>query len=378
MADEQDQEQKQHAPTGKRLGELSEKGDTLRSKDLSGGMLLFASVLLLLFMEPYFKSILIHNFRTAFRAADKIGQSPESIFIIFKSMVLDSFTMLLPFFIIIYIVPFLSVFILGGWNFSLKALRFRWEMFDLFNNVKRLFGKRILVEVTKSSLKFIIIAGIAAYFIYHNGRELFELPYLTFDSAMINLFILIEHFVITLLAGVIIISSIDAIYTFFDYHKRIKMTTQEIKDEAKQAEGSPEVKRKMRQMMIKILRQKVKVLVPQADVIITNPTHYAIALRYREGIDSAPKVIAKGKGVMAQYIRSLAVSKGVPIYEAPPLARALFHTTKLGSEVKPALYVAVALVLSYINQMRGYQMGRGPMPKKADQLEIPPEYRFDS
>jgi flagellar biosynthetic protein FlhB len=372
-----DKDQKQHAPTGKRLGELSEKGQTLRSRDLSGGLLLFFTTIVLMFMAPYFKDYFVNNFYIAFTHFHEIALNQNRLFFLFKSMVLGSLTLILPFFMIMYLVPFMSVFLLGGWNFSMKAVRFKWETLNLINNLGNLFGKRILVDMTKSSLKFVIIAGVFAYFMSYNLQSLFSLTQYTTDTAMGDMYGLIQQFITMLLMGVIVIASLDSLYSYFDYHERIKMTTQEIKDEAKEADGSPEVKRKMRSMMISILKQKIKNMVPQADVIITNPTHYAVALRYREGHDHAPRVIAKGKGPLALYIRSLATAKGIPIYEAPPLARAVYHTTKLGGEVKPALYVAVALVLSYINQMRYYQMGRGPLPVKASNLEIPPEYSFD-
>ncbi|HEU5282123.1 MAG TPA: flagellar type III secretion system protein FlhB [Gammaproteobacteria bacterium] len=372
-----DKEQKQHAPTGKRLTELNEKGQTLRSKDLSGGMLLFTMVIILLFMGPKFKEYFINNYYLAFTRFDKIASADAVSMKLFEHMVLGSINVLLPFFILIIIIPFLSVFILGGWNFSFKAVRFKWETLDLFTNLGNLFGKRILVDITKSSIKFFAMASIAAYFIMNHKQELFSLPQSSLSHAFSGFYDLMQRFVTTLLAGVVLIAGLDSVYSFFDYHQRIKMTLQEIKDEAKESNGSPEVKRKMRSMMITILKQKINQMVPQADVIVTNPTHYAVALKYREGVDKAPKVIAKGKGPLALYIRTLAVSKGVPIYEAPPLARAIFHTSKLGTEVKPPLYVAVALVLSYINQLRYYQMGRAPLPMMAENLEIPPEYIFN-
>lgn len=374
---DEDKEQKQHAPTGKRLAELSEKGQTLRSKDLSGGLLLFFATLLLIFMGPRFKDYFVMNFKLVFSHLNEIALSEHYLFVIFKQMVLGSVSVLLPFFIIMYFIPFISVFILGGWNFSIKALRFKWETLDLFSNLSNLFGKRIIVDMVKSLLKLGIIASIFIYFIMYNNTIIFRLAETTIHYSMVTLYDMIQRFITTLLMGVIMISSIDALYSFFEYHQRIKMTLQEIKDEAKQAEGSPEVKRKMRSMMMTILKQKIKNMVPTADVIITNPTHFAVALKYREGVDRAPRVIAKGKGPLALYIRGLAASKGIPIYEAPPLARAIYHTTKLGGEVSPALYVAVALVLSYINQLRYYQSGKGPMPVKASDLEIPADYIFD-
>lgn len=372
-----DKEQKQHAATGKRLAELSEKGQTLRSKDLSGGMLLFATVIIMMLIGPYFCNVIVKNYFRAFTHINEVANNEGVVIKLFDQMVFDTVYVVLPFLILIVVVPFLPVFLLGGWNFSLKAVRFKWETLDLFKNIGTLFSARIFVDIAKSTLKFAVIAILFTYFMFNNTDALFLLTIGDPHHAFGAMYDLIERFTIYLLLGAMIIASVDALYSYYDYHNRIKMTLQEIKDEAKEADGSPEVKRKMRSMMMSILRQKVKQMVPEANVIITNPTHYAIALRYREGVDRAPKVIAKGKGVMAKYIRGLATNHSIPIYEAPTLARAIYHTTKLNAEVQPALYVAVALVLSYINQLRFYQMGQGPMPLKADNLEIPPEYIFN-
>ena len=167
----------------------------------------------------------------------------------------------------------------------------------------------------------------------------------------------------------------NAIYSFFSYQKKIKMTTQEIKDERKNTEGSPEVKGKRRSMQLALARKNIQRTVPEASVIITNPTHYAVALKYIEGEDKAPKIIAKGIEHIAKEVRIIAIKNAIPIYEEPQLARAIYHTGKVGTYIKEDLYQAVAVVLAYVVQLKNYQQGVGDMPTKEHAIELPPEYR---
>ena len=175
---------------------------------------------------------------------------------------------------------------------------------------------------------------------------------------------------------VILLIIFDVFYQYAQFQNQSKMSDQELKDEYKDAEGSAEVKRKIRSSQFAMYRQRLSVSVPRANVIVTNPTHYAIALRYEANKDKAPKVVAKGKGPVAQQIRSLAIANGVPIYEAAPLARAIYHTTKLNTEIHPELYMSVAIVLSYVHQLKNYQMGIGKQPEYVEDLEIPKEFIF--
>jgi flagellar biosynthetic protein FlhB len=154
------------------------------------------------------------------------------------------------------------------------------------------------------------------------------------------------------------------------------MTTQEMKEESKDVDGNPEVKRKIRSKQYALARQRLSVSVPQATVVVTNPTHYAIALRYDETKDNAPKILAMGKDYIATQIRQLAVANAVPIYEAPPLARAIYHTGNIGSEVHPALYMSVAIVLSYVSQLQNYQRGAGQLPLPVSDLKIPDDFVY--
>jgi flagellar biosynthetic protein FlhB len=368
---------KQHEATSRRMDDMRERGQTLRSKDLSSGLILAAALIMLVFLSETIKAQFENNFILAFTSIPKVISDPEQLIKIFESVMLGNFLMLIPVMILLMCVVFGSVFILGGWNFSIKSLSFKWSNINPLVNLPNIFSSRMLVDVSKSSIKFTIITGFFAYFVISNDQDILSLSYLPMESSFGQLYALIEKFILVLFIGILIIISIDAIYSYLSYQSRSRMTTQELKDEHKDTEGNVDIKRRMKSLQFALIKQKIPQMVPQATVVITNPQHYAIALRYKDGIDKAPKVIAKGKGTIAQHIRKLAISHSIPVYEEPPLARAIYHTSKLGSDINPGLYMAVAIVLSYIHQLRRYQHGQGPLPAKSA-VELPPQFQFKS
>ncbi len=372
-----DDDLKQHAPTSKKLADLKRKGQTLRSKDLSGATIVILSVLLMALMGESLKTLILKNIDDIFLNINQIIFADENITLIFKKMIVRSFFKILPLLIIIFFSVFLSAFFLGGWNFTLESIHFKLEKLDPLKNLSNIYSKRIFIDIAKAFGKFIIIMILFVTYVLSNKEKLFIMPYLKLNNSVSLFATITETFLFTLFSGIMLIALIDVIYSYRAYHEKAKMSTQEIKDEAKDAEGSADVKRKMKSMQMAILRQKVNIMVPKANVIITNPTHYSVALQYKEGKDRAPRVVAKGKGQMAAYIRLLATRHFVPIYQEPVLARAIYHTCKLNHEVRSELYMAVALVLTFINQLNQYQQGLVDEPVKATDLQIPPEFVFD-
>lgn len=373
----ENEEQREHEASARRLEELRESGQTLRSRDLSSGMILTAALVTLLFMSETISSHFKANFHEAFTKINLVATNPDNLNIIVHHLFSSSAYLLLPLLILLFFISFTSSFLLGGWNFSFKALKFNFEKLDPVKNLSNIFSKRMFVEVGKSCVKFLIITGCFYYFVRKNSSDILSLPYLQYEAALGELFTLMNRFIIILFTGVIVIIAIDVATSYFSYQKRTKMTNHELKDEQKNTEGNADVKRRMKSLQYALMKQKIPQMLPKADVVITNPTHYAVALRYRDNIDKAPIVLAKGKGNVAAYMRRLAVTCGVPIYEEPPLARAIFHTTKTGGMINPALYMAVAMVLTYINQLRQFQAGRGPTPVRAASLEIPSHFQFN-
>lgn len=369
---------KKHEASGKRIAELKKRGTVMRSRDLSSGLIFIVSILVVWIMAIQFKLRLEENFILAFGGIKQVINDQDYFSKLIYKIVLSNFEMMLPFFCILLIAVFLSPFLFGGWNFTLEVIQFKFDKLNLIENIKKLFSPgRAGVEIVKSMFKTFFLVGVLIAFVLSNKNQIVKLLFCSPKVAILSSYAILQKFVLLLVFSIIVIILFDVIYHFFHFQSQTKMTTQEVKDEYKDAEGSVEVKRKIRSTQLAMLRQRIAQAVPKATVVVVNPTHYAVALRYDEKKDRAPKMIAKGMGMVAQQIRHLAISNGIPIYEAPPLARAIYFTTKIGAEVHPDLYMAVAIVLSYVHQLKNYQIGIGQLPKRVDDLQIPDSFVYE-
>lgn len=375
MADESSAE-KQHQATGKRIAELRKQGQVLRSRDLTSGMIFIFTVIMVIFLSLRLKKQIENNFTLSFTHFKEIIHDPDFGMHFIAKVAIDNFMMLLPIFSFLFVFTILSPFLFGGWNFTLDSVRFKPEKLNPFKHLKTMFSLKTVMEAGRSSLKVAVISIALTTFISDKKHDIQQLVHLPVKTAIYASFHIVEKFIVVLSLAIIFLIICDMYYHYREYQNKIKMTTQELKDENKDTEGSPESKRKIRSAQLSILKQRLSQSVPQAHVIVTNPTHYAIALRYHPDKDKAPKVVAKGKGHIAQRIRTLAISHAIPTYEAPTLARALYHTTNIGNEIHPELYMAVAIVLSYINQLKHYQLGVGQLPKHVRDIEIPEEFIY--
>lgn len=365
-------EEKKHKPSQKKLEQLRKDGQFLRAREFYSACTLSATLLTLIALKDLFYQIVSDHFTMIFSHLDAFTKNADQLpkamfFVLFKSGVI-----LLPVFFLIFFIFFLSVKLLGGLSVSSKNIHFSFEKLSFIKNIKKIFSTQNALEIFKSFLKIILFFSILFFFIKSHIQDLDDIAHLQHPNHLHHAYELIRNFLIVLLIGILIIGFTDAFIAYYFYHKKAMMTQQELKDENKETEGNPEVKRKLRQKQRILAMARLAQDIPQSTVIITNPTHYAIALKYAEGQDAAPKIIAKGVNHMAQYIKSLAIKHAIPIYEAPELARAIYYSGKEGQLIHPDLYMAVALVLSYILQLKEYQMGRSKAPVRADDLKIPP------
>jgi flagellar biosynthetic protein FlhB len=375
---ENDGQEKQHAATGKRIAELRRKGSVMRSKDLASGLVILVAVIAVSNMTTQFKNRLEENFTISFNAISHILTYQDDLTLILAKMVYSNFVFLLPVLLLLLVTILLSPFVFGGWNFSLEALQFNIGKINPITNLKSIFSpKRMAGEMFKSMLKATVIMAMLFYFVYNKKEEIFILINHSPKTAIIASYSILKGFVITLIEALIFLVAFDVMYHYFQFQNQIKMSTQELKDEHKDAEGSVEVKQKMRAKRFALLRQRLSQTVPQAHVILVNPLHYAVALRYDQKKDQAPKVVAKGKDAVAQQIRTIAISNGIPIYQAPALARAVYHTTKINHEIDSGLYMAVAIVLSYVHQLKNYQMGVGQVPNYVSEFDLPEKFIYE-
>lgn len=373
---EESSTEKEHKPSARRLEKLKKDGTFLRAKEFSSGISLISGLLLLMTLSPYFLNVLTQNFVSTFSYFPDIIHHEALASSLYKHLAWDNLLLILPVGALLAILVFATTFLLGGFGFSMNLVKFKGERLSPIKNLKRMFSPSNGVEVIKSIVKLLLFFGVLIVFIYQQQEHLFNLSAVNRVNGIEEGMQFIRSFLMYMMLPILLLALADMVYHYFEYHKKIKMSLQELKDENKETEGSPEVKRKIRMAQRELLRRSVQLAVPQSTVIITNPTHYAVALRYDESKDKAPKIMAKGIDHMAAEIRLLAVKNSIPIYEAPQLARAIYFTGKVGTFIHQDLYMAVAIVLSYVVQLKNYQRGLGQKPKVASDLQIPKSFHY--
>ena len=371
MAENDDQERTEQ-PSEKRLREAREKGDVPRSRDLSGALVVMAGVAALLAGSER----LMAHARSIYRLG--LSYSREALFSdvlpgrVLALTVREALLLFAPVALATLLATFAGPLLLGGISFSGQALQPKFERLDPVKGLGRIFAIRGLVELGKALLKLLFIGGALALLLKHSADELQMLGRTDVGLGVARAMSLLGRSALLFGALLALIGAADALYQKFDHAKRLRMTRQELKDEAKETEGNPELKGRIRQVQFEMSRRRMMQELPKADVIVTNPTHFAVALKYDESGSGAPRVIAKGVDVLAQQIRLVASGHRIPMVEAPPLARALYATTSLGREIPVSLYVAVAQVLAYVYQLK-QATARGDAPPPAPQPQVDPD-----
>ena len=371
MADDSDQE-KTEQPTEKRLKESREKGEVPRSRDLSGAAVVLAGVAALMAGGPA-------SFEHARRIfAFGLGYSREALFSdalpgrVLHAALREALALFAPVALATLLAAFAAPLLLGGINFSGKALEPKFERLDPIKGLGRIFALRGLVELGKALLKLLFIGAVLALLLHHWQGQLQATGRGAVGAGIAQALGLLGQAALWFGSILALIGGLDALYQKYDHTKKLRMSRQEIKDEMKESEGSPEMKGRIRQVQMAQARRRMMEELPKADVVVVNPTHFAVALRYDDGRMGAPRVIAKGVDVLAQQIRLVAGSHRIPLVEAPPLARALYASTKLGQEIPAALYVAVAQVLVYVYQLK-QAAAQGEAPPATPNPEVDPD-----
>lgn len=374
MAENTAQERTEQA-TPKRLRESREKGQIPRSKELNSMTLLMASAGGFLLMGDNILSGLRDLLQRGLVIRNIQDIDASGIIKIFGDTALHSLLIVAPLFLLVTVVVLMTPVALGGWSFSLKAISFKWEKLDPVKGLGRIFALRGLMELVKVLAKFALVAGISAGILWSLIDELLGLGDEPVELAISHVASLCGWSFIACSSGLIIIALIDVPFQLWQHSKQLKMTKQEIKDEYKETDGRPEVKSRIRSLQQELSQRRMMEAVPEADVIITNPTHYAVALRYDQFKMQAPVVVAKGADLIAANIRAVAMESDVAIVSAPPLARALYASTEIDHEIPAGLYIAVATILTYVYQLRtSYDSNEFP-PDLPDDLPIPDELR---
>ncbi len=374
MAENEDGQEKSEDPTEKKKSEARKKGQVTRSQELTTLFMLLASIIGIMFFSKDMIEVIIDIMKNNFSVERNTLFDTEQLFLHFKTELAAMLYALIPLFILMFITAIFSNALLGGFNFSFKAVTPKLNKLNPIKGLKKVFGAKGVIELVKSILKIGLMGSIAVYFIWQFNDEIYGLSEEPFPGALIHAMELITWQFLLVALGMIIVAMIDVPYQIWSNKRQLKMTKQEVKDESKSTDGNPEIKGKIRQKQREIAMQRMMGDVPKADVIITNPTHYAVALQYDTEGSGAPVMLAKGADLVAMQIRNVAQANDVPIMEIPPLSRAIYYSVEIGQEIPAGLYVAVAQVLAYIFQLKNGDIDKSTKPDMSD-LPIPTEYQ---
>lgn len=363
---ENDSQERTESPTPKRLEDARKKGQVPRSIDLGAAAVTLAATGALFMFGASAAEGLMRMLVDGLQVrGSELAQDDVMLRQLGDSGSL-ALMAIVPLFAAMFVAAVASPALIGGWTFSSEALSFKPERLDPVRGIGRMFSVRSVVELLKSIAKFALIAGIAVLVIRSQLAEIGALATQSIGPAIVEAGRITLYALLAMAAGLGIIAAIDAPFQLWQHTKELRMSMQEIREEMKESEGSPETRSRIRQMQQTLARRRMLQDVPKANVVITNPTHYAVALRYDEKQDVAPVVLAKGSDEIAARIREVAREHGVPMVSAPPLARAIFRHVDIGRQIPHALFVAVAQVLTYVWQLKvARRQGQPPPPPPA-------------
>ncbi|MGD9834808.1 MAG: flagellar biosynthesis protein FlhB [Piscinibacter sp.] len=352
MAEQDDAQERTEQPSAKRLHDAREKGQIARSRELTTMFVLLGGAATLYLSGGHLGEGMARVMRGSFTFGRADLYDPRLLGTRFVGVVLDALAALAPVLFMAVVVALLAPLALGGWNFSAEALQPKFERLDPLKGIKRVFGVRGLVEMLKALAKFVLVLAFAVVALKGEQGAILALGHgSTVGGLEQGTAILFHVFVVVSLAS-IVIALVDVPFQLWEHSKQLRMSRQDLKEEMKETDGSPELKGRIRNMQHELARRRMMEEVPKADVVVTNPEHYAVALKFDPAKMRAPVVVAKGVEEVAANIRKVAAAHGVTILSTPPLARALYHTTRLKQEIPAGLYLAVARVLAYVFQVR--------------------------
>ncbi len=377
MAENENGAEKSEEPTEKRKQDSRKKGEIARSRELNtlavvlagtGGLLTFGGAI-----------------------GQRVMQVMEKSFTMPRELLLDERYMaisllqstqmagdaLIPLFFVLLMAAILGPVALGGWLFSMEALAPKFSRMNPFSGLKRMFSKKSIVELLKALGKFLIVLTVALFVLARAREDLIKFASEPLEMAIVHSMQVVGWSALWLACGLIIIAAIDVPFQIWESKEKLKMTKQEVRDEYKDSEGKPEVKGRIRQLQREMAERRMMSDVPDADVIITNPTHFAVALKYDADNGQAPVLLAKGGDHTALKIREIGKEHNIILLESPALARAVYYSTEISQEIPAGLYLAVAQVLAYVYQLRQYHAGKAKKPSMLKEPDIPADLRRD-
>lgn len=351
--------EKTEEPTAKKLRDTRHEGQVAKSKEITSAFEMLAAFLLLRFLAQYMGSSFVGNMRNIYSRIPEFsrpyeGQIREQVF---RTLFIHSLTtillIILPFLLAGFVVAFVTNLLQVKWHITTKPLQPKFSKLNPVSGFKRFFSANSLVELIKSALKLTLIGYVVYDYLKKNMPPIYMLYDLSMNQGIVQVGTLVVNLGIRIALFYMLIAAADYVYQKFKFKKDVKMTKQEVKDEYKNSEGDPQIKSKQRQRMMEASRRRMMQQLPEADVVITNPTHFAVAIKYEPEVYDAPYVVAKGADYLAQKIKDVAKENHIEIVENKPLARMLYANVDVGSVVPPELYQAVAEVLAFVYHLQG-------------------------
>lgn len=380
MAESESGEDKTEDPTDKRRLDSRKKGEIARSKELNTVLVTLAGAGALLVFGGALAETLLELMRTNFSLSREVLMDERSMSLFLLASGKMAIWAAQPVLVLLSIVAFIGPIALGGFLFSGSLLQPKFSRMNPLAGIKRMFSLNSLTELLKAVAKFVVILVVALLVLSSDRDALLAIANEPLEKAIIHSLQLVGWSTLWMASGLLLIAAADVPFQLWQSFNKLKMTKQEVREEHKNAEGRPEVKQRIRQLQREMSQRRMMAAIPDADVIITNPTHYAVALKYdpeKGGV--APLLLAKGSDFIALKIREIGVQHKIQILESPALARSIYYSTELEQEIPAGLYLAVAQVLAYVFQIRQYRAGKGKPPEPLkDDLPIPPDLRRDS
>lgn len=378
MAESESGQDKTEDPTDKRKKDAREKGEIARSKELNtvavtlagaGGLLVFGGALAETLME-----LMRINFTLSREVL--IDERSMGIFLLASGKMAILATQ--PVLLVLLLAAIIGPISLGGFLFAGSSLAPKFSRMNPMSGIKRMFSMHALTELLKALAKFFVILMVALVVLSSDRDDLIAIAHEPLEQAVIHSVQVVGWSALWMAAGLLLIAAVDAPLQLWQAHNKLLMTKQEVRDEYKDSEGRPEVKQRIRQTQREMSQRRMMAAIPEADVVITNPTHYAVALKYDPEKGGAPLLLAKGTDFIALKIREIAGEHKIQILESAALARSIYYSTELEEEIPAGLYLAVAQVLAYVFQVRQYRAGKGKAPEPLKDVPIPPDLRRDS
>lgn len=377
MAESESGADKTEDPTEKRKKDSREKGEIARSKELNTLAIMLAGSAGLLIFGGALAQDMMELMRYNFSLSRDVLLNPDSMgaFLLHSGKI--ALIALQPVLLTLLIAALVGPISLGGWLFAAGSLAPKFSRMNPAAGIKRMFSAKALVELLKALAKFFIILIVALLVLKSDIDDLLRIAHEPLELAVIHSLQVVAWSALWMACGLILIAAVDVPVQLWESHQKLLMTKQEVRDEHKDQEGRPEVKQRIRQVQREMSQRRMMAAIPDADVIITNPTHYAVALKYDPEKGGAPMLLAKGSDFLALKIREIGAKHSILLLESPALARSIYHSTELEQEIPAGLYLAVAQVLAYVYQIRQHQAGKGKRPDPLKDVPIPPDLRRD-